>query len=51
MNGNEKTERDGAGHDSDPRRAAILAAFDAGDEATRAALYAAAVNSSQRKVA
>ena len=42
------TERDGAGHDSDPRRTAILAAFDAGDEATRAALYAAVVNHERR---
>ena len=44
------TERDGHGH-PDPRRTAILVAFDAGDEATRAALYAAVVNHERRAVA
>ena len=33
---------------SEQARAAILAAFDAGDEATRAALYAAVVNHERR---
>jgi len=41
------TERDGAGHDSDPRRTAILAAYDAGDEEIRAAIYSVAT----RKIA
>ena len=36
------TERDGHGH-PDPRRTAILVAFDAGDESVRAALYTLAI--------